>query len=114
MSDFNDEPCSVCGHRRRADGGRGCEHLLEPSVIARKTWDPGRPGTIFATERIVEGGYLVFAPGDVVPFEDAVRLGLVEPPPPTPEPVTAVERFAAPIAEAQATARRRRVIRVIR
>lgn len=114
MSDVDDELCSVCGQRRRVEGGRGCAHRLEPTVIPRKTWDPGRPGTIFATEKIVEGGYVIYAPGDVVPFDDAVRLGLVEPPPPPPEPVTTEEKVRAWRIAAQAAARRRRVIRVIR
>lgn len=70
-------PCEICG---RSD----CSHWPEvPSPLTVTDWDKRpvpnvRTGAgIPAPDRIWEDDRLVYAAGDVVPFDHAVRLGLI-------------------------------------
>lgn len=70
----------------------------EPVVVPRQPVRQlsARPGgSVVALERVWDHGRLAYAPGDVIPHEDAVRLGLAEPLPEPPPPRTFAEHVAA-------------------
>lgn len=81
--------------------------VVPPQVVRQLSPRPG--GSVVAQERIWEHGRLLFAPGAVVEHDEAIRLGLIPPDPPPPEPVGTVEVVNAMRAAAQKAARRRRI-----
>lgn len=108
MSDV--EPCRVCG----PVGPDGCRHgpWYVTETGPRPVQRPGElGGPIYAPDRVIENGVVIYAKGDVVPRVVAERLGLADALPPRPTPVTDYEKVVAARAAAQRENATRKVIR---